>query len=103
MQEPKSVQQHDVIEILSDSSDESEEESENLESLSDTQLTELLEARKKQLEVLERHQKEKQQLIEYTAKWKNVGNEALEILEGYFKASREELLRKMGLDCEAFD
>lgn len=87
-----------MIENLSDG-----EKPENIDSLNDTQLKELLEARKKELEVLQRHQREKQQLLEYKEKWKNVGNEALEVLNEYYKTSREELLLKMGVASDAFD
>lgn len=76
----------------------------NYESLDENQLTELLRIRREKLEVLRRHQKEKKQLIEYTARWKEVGNEALEILtEKYFKMSREQIIHKIGLDDYVFD
>jgi hypothetical protein len=88
--------------IISDS-DESDNETEKYDSLNDSQLTELLESRRKQLQILQRHQKEKQQLLEYKEKWKEAGNESLEILTGYYKMSREELLHKMGLDDDVFD
>lgn len=87
-----------TIEIEDDS-----DESDSYESLTYDQIKELLEVRKKELEVLQRHQKEKQQLLDYKVKWKNVGNEALEILESLYKMSRDELIFKMRLDDGVFD
>lgn len=92
----------ETIEIL-DESDVSDNESDGYESLSNDELKGLLESRKKELEILQRHKKEKLQLLEYKEKWKIAGNEALDILEGLYKMSRDELIFKMKLDEGVFD
>lgn len=96
--EQEEVKVMDVIELSSDDDDGDE-----FASLTDTELTEMLEQRKKELEIFQRHKAEKAQLIDFTAKWKEVGNDALETLVGYYKMGRGELMRKMRLDEDIFD
>lgn len=87
----------EVIELSSD------DDSDEFASLTDAQLAEMLEERKKELEIYQRHETEKAQLLDYTIKWKEVGNDALETLQGYYKMSRAELMLKMRLDDDIFD
>ena len=90
---------------LEESKAKSENNSEdvNLESLSDDQLHEKYESLKKRLEVLEKHKKEKEELLDYTEKWKEAGNQGLTELTELLKMDREILLKRLGLDENDFD
>lgn len=83
--------------------DEEDRKEVNYEKLSHDELILLIEKRKEELNVLKRHEKEKEELTGLIEKWKEVGNDALEELENHFKMGRESLMTKLNLVQNLFD
>lgn len=83
--------------------EEMAEEEVSYEDLSSDELKLMIDERKKQLGILQRHEAEKQELTEFTAKWKAVGNDAVDELVEKMQSSREEIMRKLNLAQDLFD
>jgi hypothetical protein len=75
----------------------------NYESLDNEKLEELIEERKKELGILQRHHKEKEELTMLIGKWKEVGRDTIEEVANNLKMESEELMMKMNIPINFFE